>query len=129
MDPIYVRFWARKIEFWRRPGVLWCFTGYSFRDHSLLTTETKKNSFGAHFGAQKWPPKLLKKQSGGSSRAGPILGPVLRAPECSYRVGPAECAGPGGDYRGGAGSWLKVKVLSVEGFRKETDNGFRRKIQ
>ena len=61
-------------------------------------------------------PGAAQEPSGGGSRMEPILGPVLRAPSRSSGVGPAECAGPGGDYRGGAGSWLKVKVLSVEGF-------------
>ena len=35
---------------------------------------------------------------------------------CSFWGSLAECAGPGGDYRGGAGSWFKVKDRRVEGF-------------
>ena len=46
MDPIYVSFWARKLEFWRRPRALWCFTGSSFRDHNILGTEKKKTVLG-----------------------------------------------------------------------------------
>ena len=60
MDPIYVRFWTRKIEFWRRPRALWCFTGSSFRDQSILATGTKKTFLGPILEA-KMATKIAKK--------------------------------------------------------------------
>ena len=73
LDPIYARFWVRKSEFWRRPRALWCFTGSSFRDQSILTTKTKKNSFKPILDP-KMATKMGKKpfRSGFQTGPGPI---------------------------------------------------------
>ena len=86
MDPIYVRFWARKIELRRRPRALWCFAGYSFRDHSLLTTETKKKEFWDPLWSPKWPPEWLKKQSGGGFQNGADFGTSFKSRATSQNM-------------------------------------------
>ena len=59
---------------------------------------------------------------------GSIFGSVLRGFPRSPVHGLAECAEPGGDYRGGAGSWLKTKVLTLKAFDRNVETEYERKV-
>ena len=62
----------------------------------------------------------MKKRLRQRSQNGADFGTRFKCAGVRLWDGLAECNASGGDYRGGAGSWLEYKVLSVEGYRKDS---------